>query len=74
MHISQKNIKNPSAFKIFIKTERDQNGEIVPKLDLQYRRIIETILNARVDKKSRPNIAFLFTKTDTLPAKADNHM
>ena len=29
-----KNIKNPSAFKIFIKTERDQNGEIVPKLDI----------------------------------------
>ncbi len=35
--------------------------------DLQYRRIIETILNARFDRKSKPNIAFLFTKTDTLP-------
>jgi GTPase SAR1 family protein len=41
--------------------------------DLQYRRIIETILNARVDKKSRPNIAFLFTKTDTLPDAVFNY-
>ena len=41
--------------------------------DLQYRRIIETILNARLDKRSRPNIAFLFTKTDTLPDAVFNY-
>jgi energy-coupling factor transporter ATP-binding protein EcfA2 len=35
--------------------------------DLQYRRIIETLLGARLDRKNPPKVSFLFTKTDTLP-------
>ena len=41
--------------------------------DLQYRRIIETILNARLEKKTKPKISFLFTKTDTLPNAVYNY-
>ncbi len=38
--------------------------------DLQYRRMIEAILEARLEKKIRPRLLFLFTKTDTLPEEA----
>lgn len=38
--------------------------------DLQYRRMLETILGARLDRKIRPKVLFLFTKTDTLPEEA----
>lgn len=38
--------------------------------DLQYRRMIEAILEARLEKKIHPRLLFLFTKTDTLPEEA----
>jgi ABC-type thiamine transport system, ATPase component len=38
--------------------------------DMQYRRMIEAIIEARLEKKIQPRILFLFTKTDTLPEEA----
>lgn len=35
--------------------------------DLQYRRMMEAILESRLEKKTHPRLLFLFTKTDTLP-------
>jgi hypothetical protein len=50
----KKYIKNPSAFKIYIKTERDNDGTIVPKLDVD--------VGGRLDIKFDPefNEGFLY--------------
>ncbi len=50
----RKYIKNPSAFKIYIKTERDTDGTIVPKLDVD--------VGGRLDIKFDPqfNDGFLY--------------